>query len=192
MAGDQAIKDRILDAAEQCLLESHPGARIHAAIAERAGVSRPTVYKYVGDQEAIVTAILHRDIGRMHVAAEHVLTRRGSLRERFVATVVFVVGYARAHALLQKGLREDPAAILPWFTVNAEPIIEMGIDLVGPNIKQAIADGDLPAVDPRVIVEWCCRLTLSLITTPGTVPIDEPHLLRRYVEDLLDIGSVIS
>ncbi|MBP2324305.1 AcrR family transcriptional regulator [Kibdelosporangium banguiense] len=192
MAGEKEIKARILDAAEQCLLESEPGARIHAAVAERAGVSRPTVYKYVGDQEAIVAAILHRDINRMHEAAEHVLTRRGSLRERFVETIVFVVGYARSHALLQKGLRENPAAILPWFTVNAGPIIEMGIAFVGPHIKQAIADGDFPDVEPRVVVEWCCRLTLSLITTPGTVRLDDPDLLRRYVEDLLDIGSVIS
>jgi AcrR family transcriptional regulator len=192
MPGDQEIKDRILDAAEQCLLEADPGARVHAAIAERAGVSRPTVYKYVGDQDAIVAAILHRDITRMHETAEHVLTRRGSLRERFVETVVFVVGYARSHALLQKGLRENPAAILPWFTVNAEPIIEMGIAFVGPHIKQAIADGDFPDVEPRVIVEWCCRLTLSLITTPGTVKIDDEASLRQYVEDLLDIGSVIS
>jgi len=42
--------------------------------------------------------------------------------------------------------------------------------------------------NPRVIVEWSGRLVLSLITTPGTVKVDEPRLLRRYVADLLDIG----
>ncbi|CAM3833767.1 TetR/AcrR family transcriptional regulator [Kibdelosporangium persicum] len=186
MADD--LKDRILDAAVECLLESHPGARVHAAIAERAGVSRPTVYKYVGDQDAIVMALMERDIARMHAAAASVVTRSGSLRERFLDTIVFVVGYARDHRLLQKALREDPASILPWFTVNSEPVIEMGIGLFGPHVKQAIADGEFPAVDPRVIVEWCCRLILSLITTPGTIRTDDPAALRRYLEDLLDIG----
>lgn len=127
----------------------------------------------------------------MHAAADRELPRRGALRERFVNMIVFVVGHAREHALLQKGLREAPAAILPWFTVNAEPIIEMGIAFVGPHIKQADADGEFPDVDARVVVEWCCRLTLSLITTPGTVRIDHPEQLRRYIGDLLDIGSII-
>lgn len=191
MATDREIRDRILDAAEQCLLEASLGARLHAAIAERAGVSRPTVYKYLGDQDAIVTALLHRDIDRMNKAAEPILRGEGSLRERFVETIVFIVTYARGHALLQKGLREDPMAILPWFTVNAEPILEMGVSFVGPFIKQAVADGDFPDVDPRVVIEWCGRLVLSLITTPGTVPTGTPDQLRRYVGDLLDIGTAI-
>jgi AcrR family transcriptional regulator len=188
MVSDQEIKDRILDAAAQCLLEAGVGARLHARIAERAQVSRPTVYKYVGDQDAIVLALLHRDIERMHAAAVPVLERVGSLRERFIETVVFIVGYAREHALLQKGLQEEPLAILPWLTVYSEPILEQGVAFVGPFVKQAIANGDFPDVNPRVIVEWCGRLVLSLITTPGTVNTAEPDALRRYVGDLLDIG----
>lgn len=189
MPSDRETKDRILDAAEQCLLEAGLDARLHAAIAERAGVSRPTVYKYVGDQDAIVTALLHREIDRLHLAAEPTLgAQRLSLRDRFVETIVFVVDYARGHALLQKALRDTPAAILPWFTVNAGPLIEMGIAFIGPPMKQAIADGDAPDVDPRVVVEWCCRLVLSLITTPGTSDTSD---LRRYVGELLDIGVAV-
>ncbi|ALG12597.1 hypothetical protein AOZ06_42210 [Kibdelosporangium phytohabitans] len=186
MADD--LRDRILAAAELCLLECAPGARVHAAIAERAGVSRPTVYKYVGDQDAIVMALLKRDMARMYAAAEAEITKTTSLRERFVDMTVFVVGYARDHALLRKALREEPASVLPWFTVHSEPVIELGIELFAPHVKQSIADGQFPDVDPRVIVEWCCRLILSLITTPGTVQIGDPVSLRRYVEDLLDIG----
>jgi AcrR family transcriptional regulator len=188
MVSDRETRDRILDAAEQCLLDAGFGARLHARIAERAGVSRPTVYKYVGDQDAIVQAILHREIARMHAEAEPLLAQQGSLRERFVETVVFIVGFARRHPLLQKGLREVPGTILPWLTVYSEPIIEQGVAFVGPYIKQAIADGNFPDVNPRVVIEWCGRLVLSLITTPGTVRVDEPRLLRRYVGELLDIG----
>jgi AcrR family transcriptional regulator len=185
------MRDRIMEAAEQCLLEAGIGARLHARIAERAGVSRPTVYKYVGDQDAIVQALLHRDIARMHAEAEPILSRPGSLRERFIETIVFIVGFARRHELLQQGLRENPATILPWLTVYSEPIIEQGVAFVGPHIKQAMANGDFPTVDPRVVVEWCGRLVLSLITTPGTVRVDSPDQLRRYVGDLLDIGLAV-
>src|SRR5689334_16824710 len=43
----QRIRERILDAATQCLLDEGLDARLHAMIAERAGISRPTVYKYI-------------------------------------------------------------------------------------------------------------------------------------------------
>ncbi|TCO46610.1 TetR/AcrR family transcriptional regulator [Actinocrispum wychmicini] len=186
--GATVIRDRILAAAEQCILEAGVGARLHARIAQRAGVSRPTVYKHIGDQDAIVQALLYRDIARMHAAAKPVLHQRGSLRDNFVETIVFVVGYARRHALLQKGLRESPESIVPWLTVYAGPIIEQGVAFVEPYVKQAIADGDFPDVNPRVVIEWCSRLVLSLITTPGTLNTDSPDALRAYVGDLLDIG----
>lgn len=190
MVDDQVIRDRILAAAEECMLEAGIGARLHARIAQRAGVSRPTVYKYVGDQDAIVQALLYRDIERMHAEAEPMLRQRGTLRDKFVGTIVFVVGYARRHPLLQKGLRDSPQTIVPWLTVYAEPIIEQGVAFVEPYFKQAIADGTFPDVNPRVLIDWCSRLVLSLITTPGTVNTDSPDALRAYIGDLLDIGLV--
>jgi AcrR family transcriptional regulator len=188
VASDDTVHDRILDAAQHCLLEAGVGARLHARIAERAGVSRPTVYKYVGDQDAIVRALFYRDIERMIAEADPVLRSPGSLRDRFVETIVFFVGYAREHALLQKWLSEKPEMVLPWLTVYAGPIVEQGVVFVGPYITQAIADGDFPDVNPRVVVEWCTRLVLSLITTPGTIDTSSPEALRAYVGDLLDIG----
>jgi AcrR family transcriptional regulator len=188
---DEEIRERILDATEQCLLEAGLTARLHAAIAERAGVSRPTVYKYVGDQNAIVEALLHREINRFLAATEPVLTQRGPLRERFIDTVVFIVQYGRGHAILQKGLRDDPAAVLPWFTVNSGPLIERAMDFFLPHIQQAIADGDFPAVDPRMLVEWSYRLIVSLVTTPSTLNVDEPEALGRFVGGLLDLGGAV-
>ena len=38
------------------MLSAADTERLHAAIAERSGYSRPTVYKYVGDQQAIIGA----------------------------------------------------------------------------------------------------------------------------------------
>ncbi len=188
MPSDEEIRQRILDAAEQCLLESGLSARIHAAVAERAGISRPTLYKYVGDQHAILEALLHREVTRFFEAAAPLLTKGGTLRERFTDTVVFVVGYAREHPLLRKGLDEDPTAVLPWFTAGAAPLIERAVDFFGPHLTQAIDEGQLPEVDPRTIVEWAFRLSVSLVTTPSTLDIGAPDTVRAYLEVLLDIG----
>ena len=103
------VRDRILDAATQCLLESGLDARLHAAIAERAGLSRPTLYKYVGDQTAILDAVRDREIEAFFTAAVPLLSSTDDLRTGLVDAVVFVVGYGRRHTLLQKALRSTPS-----------------------------------------------------------------------------------
>lgn len=164
---------------------------MHAAIAERAGVSRPTVYKHVGDQSSVIAALLDREVARLLAEIETVLTARGSLRERFVDTVVFVVEYGRAHPLLSGALRNDPQLILPWFTTNAEPLIEQGVTFFAPHIKHASADGDFPDVDPRLVVEWAYRLIVSLLIAPSTMPSQSWEDIRDFVTGLLDIGGPV-
>jgi AcrR family transcriptional regulator len=185
---DADIQQRILDAAEECFLRAGPSARIHHLIAARAGVSRPTVYKYVGDQKAIIDALLHRELERFLTAAQSVLARSGPLRERFVETVVFTVGYARDHALLQKMLSEEPQFVLPWLTTHAGPMLDRGVAVMSPYIERRKRDGR-PAGNPKVVVEWGIRIAASLITTPSvTTRLDEPRKVRRYLYDLFDIG----
>src|SRR6202165_4103921 len=82
------MRRRVLDAAEHCLLEDGYQARLHARIARRAGVSRPTVYKYVGDQSAIVQALLQREFVRLWGRLAPVLVSGGSLQQRLVDSIV--------------------------------------------------------------------------------------------------------
>lgn len=189
---DTEIQERILDAAEACLLESGFTARIHAAVAERAGVSRPTVYKHLGDQTAIVEALLHREMTRFFAATAPVLGHRGTPRERLIEGIVFIVGYGREHALLQKGLRDDPEVVLPYFTTRAHLVIERTVEFFTPHIREAMAELPGPTPDPRMLVEWGFRLVASLITTPSGLAGDDPHSLRRYVTCLFDlVGSPV-
>lgn len=181
------LRQRILDAAEACLLDIGPSARFHGQIAQRAGVSRPSVYKYGGDQQAIVEALLHREVDRYLKAVEPVLSRRGPLREQFVETVVFTVGYARDHALLQTLLRDLPQVVLPWLTTDAEPMLRRGLAAMTSYVKRG---EPAPEVEPTVVVEWGIRLVVSLITTPSTTQsLNKPADLYRYVAALLAIGS---
>ncbi len=186
--GDDDIQQRILDAAQDCFLHSGPSARLHHMIAERAGVSRPTVYKHVGDQKAIIEALLDRELGRFLTAAQPVAARRGPLRERFTDTVVFAVTYAQGHALVRKLLRDEPQVVLPWLTTSAAPAFERVLAAISPYARHH-QDSGTRAISPKVIVEWQARLVVSLVTTPSlTADLSDPRRLRRYISDLLDIG----
>ncbi len=184
------IRDRILDAATECLLAEGLNARLHAMIAERAGISRPTVYKYVGDQSAIVAAILDREIDQFFGAALPLLRRSDDLAAHLVDAIVYVVDYARGHALLQKALREHPELILPALTTESGPLVERVVALfeeqLGRGLDQAPSSG--PDLTPRAAAEWGYRIVISLITTP--TPALDRDGTRPYVVSLVRLMGI--
>jgi AcrR family transcriptional regulator len=186
---DEDLRERILDAAQECLLEAGLTARLHSAIAARAGISRPTVYKYVGDQQAITDALLDREIGRFLAALYDVAVRPGEPREQFVESVAFAIAYGRNHELLQKMLREEPQLALPPFTTHAEPTLRRVIAFGVPLVEDVLRQQGVTDVDPKVVMEWGARIVLSLVTTPSvTVNLDDPRALRDFIRALLNIG----
>ncbi len=185
------VRERILDAATACLLESGLDARLHAAIAERAGLSRPTLYKYVGDQTAILDAVRNREIEEFFTAAVPFLSSTDDLRAGLVDAVVFVVGYGREHRLLQKALREHPELIIPALTTESGPLVERIHGMFADQLVRAIAAADAD-LDSRVAVEWIFRIIVSLITTPSGPPTETPEQLREYIDGLFQLSGLVT
>lgn len=185
------VRDRILDAATQCLLESGLDARLHAAIAERAGLSRPTLYKYIGDQTAILDAVRDREIEAFFTAAVPLLSSTDDLRAGLVDAVVFVVGYGRRHMLLQKALREHPELILPALTTESGPLVDRIHGMFAEQLERAFAaiDADL---DTRVVIDWVYRIIVSLLTTPSGPSTETPEELREYIAGLVQLSGVLA
>ncbi|HUQ00132.1 MAG TPA: TetR/AcrR family transcriptional regulator [Aeromicrobium sp.] len=184
----ERIRERILDAATECLLDEGLDARLHAMIAERAGISRPTVYKYVGDQAAIVAAVLERELDRFFAATVPILRRSDDLEAHLVDAIVFVVDYARGHVLLQKGLREHPELILPVLITGADPLVERVVDLFEEQLGRALGHAAPSPLTPREAAEWAYRIVVSLITTPTAAL--ERNGTRRYVESLIGLMGI--
>jgi AcrR family transcriptional regulator len=182
----EQIRTRILDAAHECLLEMGVTGRLHAQIAQRAGVSRPTVYKYVGDQAAILNAVFEREFERFVEAVVPSLRAGVMTRSDLLDGVVLIVQYARGHELLAKSLRDQPEYVLPVLTTNARPLI----DQVTPMFARPLGEilGDRASVPVDVAVEWFFRIIVSLIVTPPPTATSS-RALRRYVDGLVDLLS---
>jgi len=184
------LRSRILDAAAECILESGLNARLHAAIAQRAGLSRPTLYKHIGDQAAILAAVRDREFEKFFSAVTPWLRSSDDLAGGLVDAIVFIVDYGRHHDLLQQALREHPELILPVLTTEAAPLMASIHELFEEQLARALESvgSDL---DPRVVADWIYRLIVSLITTPATVSTETPADLRHYVADLVRLAGLI-
>ncbi|AKP57252.1 Putative TetR-family transcriptional regulator [Mycobacteroides abscessus subsp. abscessus] len=184
------IRRRILDAAEECLLEHGYEARLHALIAKKAGLSRPTVYKHVGDQAAIIEALFHREFLRFGEMLEPVFAAAKNPRTGFIDAIVRIVQHGRHHPLLQKGLKENPEQVLPYLTVKARPFIDQTTILLAPYFRQLLTEEQLASINVKAAAEWSFRIAASLLVTPGVVETQTDEQLGDFIGNLLKVSAI--
>ncbi|MDM2422226.1 TetR/AcrR family transcriptional regulator [Mycobacteroides abscessus] len=184
------IRRRILDAAEECLLEHGYEARLHALIAKKAGLSRPTVYKHVGDQAAIIEALFHREFLRFGEMLEPVFAAAKNPRTGFIDAIVRIVQHGRHHPLLQKGLKENPEQVLPYLTVKARPFIDQTTILLAPYFRQLLTEEQLASINVKAATEWSFRIAASLLVTPGVVETQTDEQLGDFIGNLLKVSAI--
>ncbi|MEV4257485.1 TetR/AcrR family transcriptional regulator [Spirillospora sp. NPDC049652] len=180
------MRERILDAAAECLIEGgFASGRILSAIARKAGVSRPTLYKYGGTVEDIRHALVQRELTRFLQALAPRLENMVWSADYATDLLVFVVGYVRGHGLLTAALRDVPEIILPEFTLNAGGPIRRIAGLAEPILRRHIEAGRIPPVDVTLLTDALFRVTLSIVLIRGPYDFDDPEVLRRHLVGVL-------
>jgi AcrR family transcriptional regulator len=177
---------RILDAAEELYLDRGVAATTLSAVARRAGVSRPTVYKHFGDAQSLAGVLVDGHVAAYFELVAEVIEAQSSTRDRLVEGLAFTVEYALEHRLLQRLLLLEPEAVLTTFTTAAEPLLARAVALLEPELADAVERGEVRGIAPDVAAEWVARIALSLVLTPSvTRDLSDPAELRRYLTSLL-------
>ncbi|WP_161962482.1 TetR/AcrR family transcriptional regulator [Nocardioides speluncae] len=190
MPTPQEYRELILDAAVECLTERPVGARFIVHIAQKAGVSKPTVYKYGGDQQQILHAVLAREVDRYLQALRPEFAHRLPLAEHFTTLVVFSVGYLRHHRLLQAMLTNDPGTVTKALTIDLEPLLKAGLPASVPLLRKALGTDPNQRIPTETVMEWGIRLSLSMaLTASPLVDLEDPDAVRAHVHGLFTIGA---
>ncbi len=161
-----ATADRILDAAlaefEQSGLRSTP----LEAIALRAGVGRVTLYRRFGGREALIEAVVLREMQRFLGELEAVVSRPGPIAERLVEGLVLGVRLARSHPLYNRVIESEPETILPYVTLEGEPLVAAASELVVAQLRDAVEPDSVAAARIPHVAETAVRVAQSLVLTP--------------------------
>lgn len=87
---EQAIRQRILDAASSAFAENGFGGARVDEIARRAGVNKALLYYHVGNKQTLYTAVLMRNFDRVEAALAAAMTPGGSAQDRLAAVIAAV------------------------------------------------------------------------------------------------------
>jgi AcrR family transcriptional regulator len=190
MQDDGQIRDRILDATAECLAEDgFADTRLLSAIARRARLSRPTLYKHGGTLEEIKNALLQRETSRFVAFVRGRVEQASWTTEDVVDALVDVVVRARRHPLLRAAVAATPGLVLPWFTTRADVVVAMVTAQLAPVLEARIAAGEVPPLDVELLVDMLTRIVLSLVFTSGRVDADDPDALRGYLRGVAVLAA---
>ncbi len=95
--GDDAetARGKILKAAEAMFLRYGVVKTTMDDIAKEAGVSRPTVYRYFGDRDSLIIALIETRSRRLFDKARDYLRERSTFAEQIVDGLIFLVDRGR-------------------------------------------------------------------------------------------------
>ncbi|HKI43045.1 TetR/AcrR family transcriptional regulator [Mycobacterium sp.] len=162
---DEEARKRILDAAGRCILRRGNTQVRMGEVADEAGVSRSTVYRYFpGRDEVLLGLMLKRvdnalaNLVRSLPAPEDPVR---SVPEMVLARVESVDGNPLNEALFAA----ESTAVATALEKGSEPIVELLLSHYGPLLKRWKLAGRLhDDLDPRSLVQWLHTTTLFLLT----------------------------
>lgn len=181
---DDAISNRILDAALDLAAASGVQHLTMDAVARRARVGRMTVYRRFGDKEALIAALGAREGRRCLAELDAAAEPDAPIDEQVAAGFVTSLRIAREHPLLGRLTRLEPDTVLGALTEGS--LFDAARAYLAERLLQSQRAGVLGPVDVDEAAELLVRLAVSFVLIPESVlPIEDEEQARGLARRLL-------
>jgi AcrR family transcriptional regulator len=179
---------RLLDAARaEFIVHGFQRASV-GDIARRAKVSRPTLYRKLGDKDDIVAGVVVREVLQFLAAVQTVVAPLGSTEERVVEAFAIGMREVRENPLAS-ALREfGMGSFSPYLTDSGQDAYQLLRTVAA---SQLTPDHAYSLAAAEQAIELLVRITVSLLITPTQVfPMetdeDAREFARTYFLPILD------
>ncbi|GAA4395825.1 TetR family transcriptional regulator [Actinomadura sp. NPDC048032] len=176
----RSVRESLLDAAADLLVERGYRAVRMRDVASAAGVSRQTVYNEFGDKWGLAQAVVIRDNERYLDGIDAVLSEHADVYSAVVAAVTFTMETS-ADDQLKKAVLTGAGGdeMLPLLTTQAEPVLFAASARIAEHALRQWPDLDRAALTE--IADAAVRLTMSHIMLPSGPPEAFAHFVARMV-----------
>src|SRR4051812_1183925 len=184
----KTVRDRLIDAAEECLGAKGIRATTVSEVAEVAGVSRGWLYRHFPDKTSLLGAAIVRLNNAYWSGAHALLEQVEGLDEQIAAGIRHGrTAYDDPGALLMKLRLEEPDEFAACAGAGVQGLVP---DLADFWSRYLVAARDSGQIHPDAAIaeasEWVARAVISLATVPGQQLDADDHQavlthVRRYV-----------
>ncbi len=166
---------KILDAAEKAFVEFGVSGASMARVAEAAGCSRGTLYRYFPTRHDLHLGYVDREARRI---VERVRDRTADVAdpgERLVEAVIESVREVRRNPATAAWFEDGASGVAARMSRSSEVVAQ----LTGAFTAGLVGDG-AGARERRLRGRWLVRVILSLLTLPGESEAEERELVERF------------
>jgi AcrR family transcriptional regulator len=188
MSAAPRARERIVQAAYDCVARHGFSKTSVEEAARQAGVSRATVYRHFpGGREELLAAVIAWEHARFFARLYEEVRGAASLEDVLALGIAFAHRDVAAHEVLQRVLRTEPELLLPKLTVEAAGAQRMIAAFLEPYLG---AEELAPGVVRAEAADFLARMALSYIASPGCWDLDDLEQVRRLVRAEL-LGGVL-
>ena len=183
LSAEEAAKGRILDAAFASAERIGLGRLTMADVAREARLSRQTVYRYFSSKHDLFMALVIREEEVLFQQLQTAIAPHRELRPAVEAAFRTMLRAMRAHPLLDRVMATEPQELLPYLTVEANPVRDMGV-----RAMEQVFSERMEVVSPMLAhraAELCSRLITSYAIMP---PDDDPDVVAVQLAELVCNG----
>ncbi|MFW0786633.1 TetR/AcrR family transcriptional regulator [Gordonia sp. CPCC 206044] len=168
-------RDRMVDVGVALVSRFGAKALSLTSVARQAGVARATAYRMFGGREALVAAIVEREVATLRIKLREWSQTAPDPVGKIRAQVLNVLPYIREHEALQYVLRNEPEEIVRALVSTTDApgptLIHQIVEQTLPDLEPDVAEQLTP--NPRGAAEFLVRTIYSLMLIPDTALSDE-------------------
>ena len=183
---DLTVRERILEAAYECVARYGLGKTTVEDVTRAARLSRATVYRYFpGGRDQLVREVIAWETGRFFGRLAEAVAGAGDFAGLLEEALVFAHRAIEEHEVLQKILETEPERLLPQLTVQSERILVFIRGFLLPYLER---ERLRPGVDPAESADYVSRMLLSFTGSPGRWDLTDRAQVAELVRTELVAG----
>jgi AcrR family transcriptional regulator len=188
-------RERLLEATYECIARDGIAETSLETAARAAGVSRATLYRYFpGGREELVGEVITWETMRFFGRLADAVADAPDVETLLVEGIVFARRSIDSHEVLQRILGAEPELLTPQLGVDTPRIMSLVKSFFITRLGDFQVGGVVlkEGVDLDSAAEYCARMSLSFISSPGRWDLEDPSQVRLLVRSEILAGLLAS
>ena len=183
LSGDAAeARQQILAAAESVIARYGVSKTTMDDIGKQAGVSRPTVYRYFGDRDNLLGALIERRARMLFDRARNYIFGFESFAEQLVEGLLYLIDHGRRDPIMRILVGPEHLSVTTPIVNGSAMVAELTAEMWEPVLRRAIQRGEIRSdLDVLAVGQWLALVQFILVGRRDVAITDDPgtHMLLK-------------